>query len=399
MNLYQKQKNNSYSTKVKMLSKLIKNILRFSSWIKIATIVCLICLLLAYLCPFIHPGTFWPLPFFGLAYPILFLFSIFFLIVWTLARSKWALIVLAVILIGGKLHFRLVATGENPEITPRIEQTLHVLSYNVRLFDLYNWTMSDLYENKDSIFSYLKTENPDVLCFQEFYHQDKPTKFSTRDAIREFLNIKDYHERYSHKLKGRQNFGIAMLSKYPMISKGDVVFLDEDDNNDNYCIYADIVKELDTFRIYNVHLQSIKFKKDDYAIFGDKITDNNFEKSQIRMMLDKLRIAFPKRANQAQTVMEHAKKSPYPVIICGDFNDTPLSYTYNQFNKTLVDAFRNCSSGIGSTYIGKVPAGRIDYIFHSKELNSMDFKIQDGEYSDHRAISCKIFKPIPEITE
>ena len=94
--------------------------------------------------------------------------------------------------------------------------------------------------------------------------------------------------------------------------------------------------------------------------------------------------------------MEHVETSPYPVIVCGDFNDTPLSYTYNQFNKSLIDAFRNCSSGIGPTYIGRVPAGRIDYIFHSKSLNSMDFKIQEGEYSDHRAVSCRIFKAIPD---
>ena len=379
-----------------MLGKLVRNILRFSSWFKIATIVCLICLLLAYLCPYIHPVTFWLLPFFGLAYPIIFLFSIFFLVIWTLARSKWALIVLLVLLIGGKLHFRMVATAENPEITPKIEETLHVISYNVRLFDLYDWATSEKYENRDSIFSYLKTEQPDVVCFQEFYHQDKPTNFVTRDAIIDFLDIKDYHERYSHKFTGRQNFGVAMLSKYPMISKGDVAFEDAEHDDDNYCIYADIVKGKDTFRVYNVHLQSIKFKRDDYAIFNQNAIQSDIEKSQVRMMIDKLRIAFPKRAYQAQRVMEHVETSPYPVIVCGDFNDTPLSYTYNQFNKSLTDAFRNCSSGIGPTYIGRVPAGRIDYIFHSKSLNSMDFKIQEGEYSDHRAVSCRIFKAIDD---
>jgi endonuclease/exonuclease/phosphatase family metal-dependent hydrolase len=290
----------------------------------------------------------------------------------------------------------MLATGENPEITPKIEETLHVLSYNVRLFDLYDWATSEKYENRDSIFSYLKTEQPDVVCFQEFYHQDNSTNFVTRDAIIRFLDIKDYHERYSHKFVGRQNFGVAMLSKYPMISKGDVAFEDEEHDDDNYCIYADIVKGNDTFRIYNVHLQSIKFKRDDYAIFNQNAIQSDIEKSQVRMMIDKLRIAFPKRASQAQRVMEHVETSPYPVIVCGDFNDTPLSYTYNQFNKSLTDAFRNCSSGIGPTYIGRVPAGRIDYIFHSKSLNSMDFKIQEGEYSDHRAVSCRIFKAIPD---
>jgi endonuclease/exonuclease/phosphatase family metal-dependent hydrolase len=98
------------------------------------------------------------------------------------------------------------------------------------------------------------------------------------------------------------------------------------------------------------------------------------------------------RAEQALTVMKHISTSPYPVIICGDFNDTPMSYTYSQFNKSLVDAFRNCSSGIGPTYAGRVPAGRIDYIFHSTSLNSIQFKIQSEIHSDHRAISCRIYK-------
>ncbi len=376
-----------------MGSKLIRSIMRFSSWIKIATIICLSSLVLAYLCPFIHPKTFWPLPFFGLAYPIIFLFALLFLIIWTIAKSKWALVVLFVILVGGKLHFRMVSFGSDPEILPSNELSLHVMSYNVRLFDLYQWTMSEKYENRDAIFKYIQTENPDVICFQEFYHQDKPTNFSTRDELRKLLKIKDYHERYSHKLKGRQNFGVAMLSKYPMIAKGDVVFKDENHNDDNYCIYADIVKNKDTFRIYNVHLQSIKFKKDDYAVFGEVREHAEFKKSNVRLMLDKLRIAFPKRAEQALTIVEHIKTSPYPVIICGDFNDTPLSYTYNQFNQKMIDAFRNCASGIGATYSGRVPAGRIDYIFHSQNLQSAQFKIQEEIHSDHRAISCRIYKP------
>lgn len=375
-----------------MANKVIRNIVRFSSWIKVFTVICLCALLLAYLCPYIHPGTFWPLPFFGLAYPIIFLFSILFLIIWAFARSKWTFVVLAVILLGGKLHFRMVAVGSDPEVLPNVVETFHVMSYNVRLFDLYNWTMSEKYENRDSIFNYIKRENPDLVCFQEFYHQDKPTDFPTRDALRTMLNIKDYHERYSHKLTGRQNFGIAMLSKYPMIAKGDVAFPVEDHETDNYCIYADIVKNKDTFRVYNIHLQSIKFKKDDYAVFGDKRDNAEFKKSNIRLMLDKLRIAFPKRAEQALTVIKHMDTSPYPVIICGDFNDTPLSYTYNQFNKKLIDAYRNCSSGIGSTYVGRVPAGRIDYIFHSDKLKSAQFKIQEGVHSDHRAISCWIYR-------
>lgn len=364
----------------------------FASLMKFLTIICLGGLLLAYLCPFVHPATFWPLPFFGLAYPVIIICSLILLAYWAFLRSRWFFAVLAVILIGGKLHFRTVSLPFGLEEAPADStETLKILSYNVRLFDLYNYT-NNKYANRNAIFQYLQEQDADVVCFQEFYHQDKPTVFPTRDTLTSVLKARYYHERYSHKLTGRQNFGIAMFSKYPMIARGDVMFDDPENKDNNYCIYADIVKGKDTFRVYNVHLQSIKFQKDDYALFGDSKAIANEKKSTVKLMLDKLRIAYPKRADQARKVVEHMEQSPYEVIVCGDFNDTPLSYCYNTFSSHFTDAFRNSASGIGVTYAGKVPAGRIDYIFHSKALHSGAFNIQQSVHSDHRAISCRIWK-------
>lgn len=373
------------------MKEFLKKIVRFSSFLKVLTFICLGGLLLAYMAPYVHPNTFKLLPFFGLTYPIFLLFTLVFLLIWALARSRMAILVLMVLLIGGKLHFRMIALGSDPENIPNEENLLHVMSYNVRLFDLYNASPSQTGVVKTQIFDYLRTENPDIVCFQEFYHQDKPTKFPTKDSIIQFLAIKDYHERYAHKLRGRQNFGVAVVSKYPMIAKGDVNFEDQSENDFNYCIYADIVKNKDTFRVYNVHLQSIRLQSAEYSVF-DENGQKKPKTSTIRLMADKLLIAYPKRAQQARRVMEHISQSPYPTIVCGDFNDTPLSYTYHQFNKLLIDSYRNTSTGIGATYVGKVPAGRIDYIFHTKDLNSSNFKIQEKALSDHRAISCKIYR-------
>jgi endonuclease/exonuclease/phosphatase family metal-dependent hydrolase len=325
------------------MGDLLKRILRFSSLIKVLTIICLSGMILAYLAPFIHPNTLKILPFFGLAYPILLLFTLIFLVIWTFAKSKWAIITLVVLLIGGKMHFRMIAIGSNEEILPTEERILNVMSYNVRLFDLYTAETDHRFEKRNAIFNYIQTENPDIICFQEFYHQDRPTSFSTRDTLIQLLGIKDYHERYAHKLRGRQNFGVAILSKYPMIAKGDVMFSTQGEKDFNYCIFVDIIKNLDTFRVYNVHLQSIKLQQDDYSVFVDGSTETAEKKSTLRLLIDKLTVAYPKRAQQAITVAEHIQSSPFPTIVCGDFNDTPMSYAYNQFDRILVDAFRNCS--------------------------------------------------------
>jgi endonuclease/exonuclease/phosphatase family metal-dependent hydrolase len=204
------------------------------------------------------------------------------------------------------------------------------------------------------------------------------------------MKFRDYHERSAHKNYSRQNFGIYLFSKYPIIAKGDVIFDTQSEKDFNYCIYVDIIKDKDTFRIYNAHLQSIKLQGDYYS--KKDPLDNMASKSTIRLIVEKLRLAYPKRAEQAKIVLKHIENSPYPTIVCGDFNDTPMSYTYQQFNAGLTDAFRNCGSGIGSTYVGRIPAGRIDYIFHTDDLNSSQFRIQEKALSDHRAVSCKIFK-------
>jgi endonuclease/exonuclease/phosphatase family metal-dependent hydrolase len=366
-------------------------IIKFSTYFKIGTILTLIALFLAYICPVIHPASVWFLPFFGLAYPISMLFALFFLICWSLVWSRWALIMLCGIIAGGTLHFRSIGTVFNPVEIPSDINSIKVLSFNCQLMGLYEPKVSDRIFRRNKILNYMQGEQPDVMCLQEFYHQDRPTTFLTRDTIIRCLKMRNYQERYSHKLVGRQNFGIALFSKYPIIQKGDVMFDNQIMSSDNYCVFADIVKQKDTFRVYNIHLQSIKFQKQEYAMFGEKEIHSPNSKD-VSSLVKKLKDAYQARGDQANRVINHASTSPYPVIFCGDFNDTPMSYCYNLFNKNYTDAFRNSSSGLGITYAGKVPAGRIDYIFHSKTLSSTKFQIQKEQMSDHYAINCVIWK-------
>lgn len=368
-----------------------KKIARFSTVIKIISVTIICCLLLAYLAPYVRPQTIRILPFFGLTYPIFICLALVLLIYWAFARSRWFFYILVAILFGGNLHFRTLSIDFSDDKPETEDASWSVMSYNVRLFDVYNSSTTDRNKSRDSIVSYIQRINPDVVCFQEFFHQDKPSAFSTRDTLIDLMDYKYYHERYSHRIRNRQNFGICMLSKYPIIAKGDVMF-ENFKTTDNYCIYADVVKGSDTIRFYDIHLQSIKLQQEDYELFGEKNKQAGGKKSTVRLLIDKLRIAYPARAEQAERVVEHMKTSPYPVVVCGDFNDTPMSYVYNQFNTDLVDSYRETTTGIGVTYVGRVPAGRIDYIFHSGDLGAYDFGIQTAAFSDHRAVHCKIYK-------
>ncbi|MDC3252891.1 endonuclease/exonuclease/phosphatase family protein [Crocinitomicaceae bacterium] len=366
-----------------------KKTFTFKLLLKVSSVGCSIALILSYLSPFVDPNSWKLLPLFGLGYPITICVQLVLIVLWTFVNKKWALALGVVILACGNMHFRTftIGTGDDPNGATEV----NILSYNVRLFDRYNPNFKAAIKSKDQIIEFVKNKNADVVCFQEFFHQDQPTAFVTKDTLIDLLNTPYYHERYAHTNKGNHNFGIALFSKYPILNKGEIVFKGST-LSFNYCIYADIETPDGLLRVYNVHLQSIRLNKEDYNAINNtengKLEGSN---SNVFSILRKITDAYPIRANQAKQLVKHIQKSPHPVVVCGDFNDTPMSFTYNEFSAILTDAFRNSSWGIGKTYAGTLPAGRIDYIFHSPEIGSRNFNIQDEKQSDHYAINTSIF--------
>ena len=362
-----------------------RRIIRFSNVMRIISIGIIVALLISYFTPLVHPKNLWILPFFGLAYPITIVVAILTIFYWVILKSiRWSVVLTILLLFGIPYMNRLIGWNDTEKKIEHVQTSIKVLSNNVQIFDLYDENREKKYETRDSIFNYAITENPDIVCFQEFYSKDNPTDFSTYALFRKQFGAVDSHHRFIYKKVGRQHFGVALFSKLPIIAKGEVIFEMEDDKNYNFCIYVDVVKNTDTFRIYNVHLQSFRISRIDY--------EREEKSSVVKQLVERLRNAYPRRADQALRVTEHIATSPYPVVICGDFNDTPVSFVYSRFANQLKDAFLESSSGIGSTYVGKLPAGRIDYIFHSPSLIASDFKIQEHAISDHRAISCVINK-------
>lgn len=371
--------------------KQLRGLFRLRTILIVSSILSICALLLSYLSVFVHPETLRYLPIFGLGYLVIIGIHVLLLIIWIFVKSRvWLLIMLGAIVLGGNLHFRSISVGMDDENTLQ-SQEYKVLSYNVRLFDLYNQSPEKALENREFMFKYLEASNADIYCFQEFYQQNDSKDFDNKQRLIKRLKTPYHHARLSVSDYQKQSFGVAIFSKYEIVSQGEVSF-DEVEKTYNFCIYVDIVTKKDTVRIYNVHLQSIHFQRDDYALFNEENPQASDENSQAFKLLNKVLDAYPIRAEQAKKLTQHMKNSPFPIIVCGDFNDAPMSYTYNQFHRFLDDAFLNTSFGIGRTYAGKVPAGRIDYIFHDQSMGSSNFVIQKETVSDHFAISCSIFK-------
>ena len=357
----------------------------------VTNIIAALLLLLSYLSTYVNPTESNLLPFFGMAYPVFLLANIFFIFLWSWRKKKFVYISIITIVIGFnhlanffQISFQSASDGLN-------KNSISVMQYNVRLFDWYNWTGN--IKTRNEMFKMLQKENCDIFCFQEFVYHEEKGFFETRDTLTKILDAKNYYEGYTHLVRGGHHFGIAIFSKYPIINKAALEFGNDINNN---CIYIDVKIKEDTIRIYNTHLSSIRFQKEDYQFIDSLgVKDENVRELKdggIRI-IKKLKTAFIKRGSQVDIISESIKKSPYPVILCGDFNDTPVSYTYQSMSKILKDSFKESGNGIGNTYIGSFPSFRIDYMFHSESLKSYGYQTHPEKFSDHHAISCRIELP------
>ncbi len=337
-------------------------------------------LLLAYAGTMISPATLWPLAFFGMGFPIILACNGIVIIYWLLRRSRWVLLSVVVIFIGWGHLTDMVAINSKGRPQGEVDR-IKVMSYNVRLFDLYNWSKNKQTRNK--IFDLLIEEDADIMCFQEFFYSPDPRYFDTKDTIVGSFRQHYCHDDYVQETRHGHKFGIATFSAYPIVAKGRIPF--ENDVN-NICIWSDIAIWQDTIRVYNAHLASIGFQESDHKLVAE-LDEENIEEGGIRIG-QLLKRAFIKRAGQSEKIAAHMHDCPHPIIFCADMNDTPVSYAYNILSKDLKDAFCESGNGIGGTYIGNLPSFRIDHILHSDELHSCDFRTLPEELSDHRPITC-----------
>ena len=337
-------------------------------------------LILCYTAPYVSPLKSGWLAILALGYPFLLLINVFWLVFWLFRRSRAVYVSLGSIILGTSYIPTLIGFGKTTEIP---SDAIRLMTYNVRYFNtsIYSKEVKWI-EQQNKIIAYIKEEKPDILAAQEYSGKGRA---STKRAD-ELLKAAGFA--YIHR-GGKSS--LAILSRYPMENKGVLHF----QGSHNGAIYADLISPKGKIRVYSVHLQSTRLgrdadevlKKDNLKSIGNKETQEKYYRIE-----DKLSTAFEMRARQAEILSEHIAESPYPVIVCGDFNDTALSYSYRLMSKGLQDSFIKKGWGLGTTYAGPLPALRIDYILCSKQFKIYSHKKQQKAISDHYALMSAVGK-------
>ena len=345
----------------------MKNLSWFNKGMYSLNILLIIITFIAYLLPFLSPKLFPILSVLTLVMPLFFILNGLFFIYWLFQFKKRMILSGIVLLIG--ITFINKFYKFSAKVYPEDEKDFVVMSYNVRLFNLFKWIDKD--DVAGAVLEFINEKNPDILCIQEF-------------SSSATIDLKVYRHKYILMAGNQIKTGQAIFSKFPIIDQGHIVF----PNSNNNVIYADIKKGKDIIRVYNMHLQSIKISPD-----VDEINDNIevINKSKSQMLYRRISKAFTQQQQQAEIFKAHESRCEYPVIICGDMNNSAYSYVYRNIKGKLQDCFEEAGKGFGQTYQFKYYPTRIDYIFADEKMTVKEFQsFPEMKDSDHYPIMTKL---------
>jgi endonuclease/exonuclease/phosphatase family metal-dependent hydrolase len=313
-------------------------------------------LLFAYLLPYISPETIPAFAVFSLFVPLLIIINTIFLIYWIIKLKKHVLISAFVLGIG---WFFATPFYKFTQTKSAFNSDIKIMSYNVRMFNFYNW--SDDEQTSMNMFDFIREKNPDILAIQEYYGY-------------EGVQI-DFPYKYIKTKSKTNKFGLAIYSKFKIIKTGSLDYK----NTANNAIYVDVLKEKDTVRIYNIHLESLKINPE----------KENFGQENSEKLFKRLKNGFLKQTTQTEQFLAHEKQWKGKKIICGDFNNTSYSWVYTQISRDKKDAFIEAGKGFGKSFNYMFPM-RIDFILTDESMLVNNFETFSVKYSDHFPIQARI---------
>lgn len=315
-----------------------------------------------------------------LAYLILAL--VIFLVFWLFKKSFWCCLSLVPLIIFWNSVTNIFPLNVPSSFVMKKQPgSIRVMSWNVEQFNILHH--KDHPEVKQEMLELINRYDPDIACFQEVVASDKKQGINYLPNILKSLHFVDYF--YSYSLKDDfdryHHFGRIIFSKLPIINKQTVIN-NPGDYNATFQ-YVDVLSGKDTIRVYNIHLQSLKFTKDNLNYLDNQGLGSDSNITESKSILSKIKKAFIKRSVQAAFIKDEVSHSPYPVILCGDFNDVPNSYAYETIGDGLQNAFVEKGSGVARTFSTISPTLRIDNIFADHHFRITQFTRIKKLLSDH----------------
>lgn len=344
----------------------------------------------------------WPVGFLTLGLFYIFLTLVGFAIFWLLVKPRWVLLFVVTVLITHEhiqqiVPFRIYASFRKEQRPGN----LRLLNWNVAQFDaLYAKAKP---AKQQAMYQQIRDIHADIACLQEVVAADSLVdtdneyyrKYQVHyvDSMVKNLGFQYYHYSYNYKenFLHQQHFGLAIFSKHPIVNQQTISYYPHDYNSRFQ--YADIVVGKDTMRVFNLHLQSLRFSVLHKAYLENPGLKTEEDKRTSLNILEKFKLAFQRRKLQADRIRIEIDKSPYPVLVCGDFNDVPNSYAYEIIGKNLQNAFVAKGAGLGRTYQSISPTLRIDHIFVDKPFQVMQFGRFVNKLSDHYALVADLQSP------
>lgn len=327
-------------------------------------------LIVSYASIIINPAKLWVISLSGLFFVPLALANLI-LLLWALKRRSRSVVIPLLALAPCFFFFgRYIQPSYDREYEPQ-DPTLKVVSYNVGRFALADKEsgIEGRSQCADSVFAFMKAQDADIICLQEFYLKDL-------SKLKSYLasKMKGYRAEYYMFPTRNGAFGNVTLSRIPVTGKGKIKF----EESANLAIYTDHRVGDRRFRVYNCHFESynISFTGMVRALF-------NADADAFAETGTKMKRSILRRPRQVDQVFSDIESCPVEAFVCGDFNDNPMSYTYYRMTRGRKDAFVESGEGFGATYALLWPMLRIDYVMVPDRFEALSCDIPRVGYSDH----------------
>jgi len=356
----------------------IKNIIRGSLILMNGGVAFL--LLLSLLSPYIYPGLFSLPSFLGISFPFWVLFNLVFMVFWIYKWRIYFLISFCVLLLSIPQLSNYFPLHHQKEVPSK---AIKLMTYNCMCFS----DMDKKMESDDNILTYIARSNADIICLQEYMFATARHWNFDEKYIRRIMKKYPYYK-FVSKGKGENvSYGIACFSKFPITKVERISF--ESYYNLSAAFTIKIRKDK-SIKVLNNHLESFKLTKEDKEAYSQtiKTLDTESMDEVKNNLLSKMSVAYKLRAKQADIIREYIDKQEKDLIVCGDFNDTPVSYTYHTIRQNLKDAFGSTGFGMGTTFNSHFIYFRIDHILHSPTIKAYNCKVNKVKYSDHYPVTC-----------